>query len=448
MPHPLFPYLVMDRTFPQPVLNLPEEGAYNIGATTDVPLQENPNVVPPEEEDVDRYLNFDMIPEVATISPAMDPSSNIVALGVNESDSNSVNNISRKRSLPESASRQIEEPKRLDTRSQVRDTRNVIPQSAGTTIPSTNMRADSMDNTNHTTGSHVQPYTSTHSLHSSFQPSHPVQPPSFHSTPFMSNPALTVNTMTAMNAPHSISSPFPHAGMDIIAPIYERGSYMFGPVVTSMGNFPTYRPNWSYVDTDRDTARRSLAFVVPHPFEPPELQAVQLLPGIVGNGGGVSIGGANTYHPLTDHASSSTWFPPQGSGGMHHFGAVISPATQNLQSLMQTSSPAIPPIFIHEPAFPLPQFPSEETRRGLPNEVFNPYNYKNLVFFLLALLFRLNLFPDLHNGSIEYMIVVKIYIYLYICNVCMVLYPYFRNMHSTYILNSYHPSYHNNLLCL
>ncbi|XP_047150059.1 probable E3 ubiquitin-protein ligase HIP1 [Vigna umbellata] len=369
---PLFPLFATEEDFDQPEVNFPQQGGNNIGATTDVPLEETPNVVAPEsniyssssfagtspnpEENVDLYLNFGMSGQGETITPAMVPSSN-VALSAHGSDSSSVN-ISRKRSLPENASPNIEEPKRFDTRSQVRATRNEIPHIAETTVPPTNMRADWMDNTDHRIGSHAQPFISTHSLHSSFQPSLSVEPLSFHSTSFMSGPAFTVNTMT--NAPHSISSGFPHAGLHIMAPFYQHGNNMFGPVVTSMGNFPTYRPNRFYVDTHPDTSRRALSFVLPHTLEPP-LEPLHLLPGIVGNG--------NTYHPLSGHASSSSWVPPQGSRGMNHFAAVSSPGPLNHLSLVQTSSSAIPPNFIHEPAFPLPQFPSEETRRRLPNGV-------------------------------------------------------------------------------
>ncbi|WVZ17492.1 hypothetical protein V8G54_010474, partial [Vigna mungo] len=326
---PLFPLFATEEDFDQPEVNLPQQDANNIDATTDVPLQETPNVVAPEsniyssssfagtaqnpEDNVDMYLNFGMSRQGATISSAMVPSSN-VALSAHGSDSSSVN-ISRKRSLPENASPNIQEPKRFDTRSQVRDTGNVIPHNAGTTIPPTNMRADLMDNTNPTRGSHAQPFIPTHSLHSSFQPPLSVQPLSFHSTSFMS-----------------------------------------GPVVTSMGNFPTYRQNRSYFGT----ARRALSYL-PRRFQPPRLERLQSLPGIMGNG--------NTYHPLSGHASSSSWVPPQGSRGMNHSAAVSNPGPQNHQSLVQTSSSAFPPNVTHEPAFPLPQFPSEETRRRLPNEV-------------------------------------------------------------------------------
>ncbi|WVZ21766.1 hypothetical protein V8G54_000310 [Vigna mungo] len=396
---PLFPLFATEEDFDQPEVNLPQQDANNIDATTDVPLQETPNVVAPEsnisssssfagtsqnpEENVDMYLNFGMSRQGATISPAMVPSSN-VALSAHGSDSSSVN-ISRKRSLPENASPNIEEPKRFDTRSQVGDTGNVIPHSAGTTIPPTNMRADLMDNTNPTRGSHAQPFIPTHSLHSSFEPPLSVQPLSFHSTSFVSGPAFTVNTVTVRNAPHSISSGFPHAGVDIMTPFYQHGNNMFGPVVTSMGNFPTYRPNRSYFGT----ARRALSYL-PRRFQPPRLERLQLLPGIMGNG--------NTYHPLSGHASSSSWVPPQGSPGMNHSAAVSSPGPQNHQSLVQTSSSAIPPNVTHEPAFPLPQFPSEETRRRLPNEVQSILNslghghalrfeveFCTIVFFLLLL---------------------------------------------------------------
>ncbi|KAK7346986.1 hypothetical protein VNO80_21510 [Phaseolus coccineus] len=380
---PLFPLFATDQEgFPQPEVNLPQQGANNNGARTDVPFQETPNVVAPESnissstpvvagtppnpsENVNLCLNFGISRQGATISPAMIPSSN-AARSVHGSNSNSVN-ISRKRSLPGNASPHTEEPKTPDAGSQVRATRNVIPHNAGPTIPPTNTRADLMDNTNHRRGYRAQPFIPTHSLHSPLQPSHSVQPLSFHSTSFMSSTTFNGNTMTTRNTTHSVSSPFLHPGVDIMLPFYEHGNNMFGPVVTSMGNFPTYRPNRSYVDSGRDTARTALSFVLP--FEPPESAPMQLLPGIVGNGGRVSNARANIYNPLGDHASSSTWVPPQGSRGMHHPAAESSPVSWNHHSFMQISSTAIPPNVIHEPAFPLPQFPSEETRRSLPNEV-------------------------------------------------------------------------------
>jgi len=393
-------------------VNLPQQGANNNGARTDPPLQETPNAVAPESnissfsplagtltnptEDVNLCQNFGISSQGATISPATIPSSN-AAGSVHGSNSNSVN-LTRKRSLPGNASPHIEEPKTPDSGSQVRATPNVIPQNAGPTIPPTNTRADWMNDTNHRRGYGAQPFIPTHSLHSPLQPSHSVQPLSFHSTSFMSSTTFNGNTMTTMNAAHSVSSPFPHPGVDIMLPFYQHGNNMFGPVVTSLGNFPTYRPNWSYIDSGRDTARTALSFVLP--FQSPVSAPMQLLPGIVGNGAIVSNAGANTYYPLSNHASSSTWVPPLGSRGMHYPAAESSPVSWNHHGFI---SPAIPPTVIHEPAFPLPQFPSEETRRRLPNEVcvrsmLLPYNNKNLLFFLLALNFRLNLHPDLHNN--------------------------------------------------
>ncbi|CAJ1942837.1 unnamed protein product [Sphenostylis stenocarpa] len=194
---------------------------------------------------------------------------------------------------------------------------------------------------------------STDSVHTSLQSSHSVHPLSFHSWSFMSNSSSNVNIISMRNAPHSISSPCPHAGGDTMIPFYENGNNMVGPLLTSMGNFPTYRPNRSYVDTnsdtDRETARRALSFVLPHQFEPSESETLELLPGIVGNLGRVRNAQANTYYPLSDHASSSTWVPPQGSRGMHHSDAASG--TSNHHSLGE-----------------IPPFPSLETLRAFPSE--------------------------------------------------------------------------------
>ena len=392
-------------------MNLPQQGANNNAARTDAPFQENPNVVAPESnffssspfaetlpnpsENLDLNLNFGMSDQGATVSPVMVSSSN-VAFGVHGIKSNPAN-ISRKRSVPGNASRHVEEPKRLDSGSQVRAPHNVTPHNAGTTIPPTNPRAEWMDNTNHRRASRAQPFVPTHPLHSPLQHSHTLQPLPFQVASFMPGPAFNVNTMTPVNATHLIS-PFPDTGVNIMFPLFEHRNNIFGPVLTSMGFFPTYRPNWPYVDTSGDTAGRAFALVLPHQFQPPESEPMQLLPGIGGNGGRVSNARANTYNPLSDYASSSPWIPPPGSLGMHHPAAANSSGYWNHHSIMQIPSPAIPPNVIPQPGFPLPQFPPDEARRRLPNEVcvrpmiLPPYNYKNLVFFLLALNFRLNFY--------------------------------------------------------
>ena len=382
-------------------MNLPQQRANNNGPRTDVPLQESPNVVAPESnffssgslapnplENVDLSLNFGLSRQGATISSAVIPSSN-VASSVHGSNSNSAN-IPRKRGLPDHASGEFHqgessnagqetgEIKRPALESQVRANdnvnpsppplplmqqqhqflrgRHVNPNNAGTHFAPPHARPNGMTIPNQRRGSNALipsqanfPFSgaSTHS-----QPSHSVRHPSFHSSSFMSSSSSSVNNLSVRNALHSISSPCPHERVDIMVPFYEHRSNMLGPVVTSVGNnFPTYQPNRSYVDSNRDTARRGLPFVLPHQFEPPEPEPLQLLPGIVGNGGRVSNTRANTYHPLTDHGSSSTWVPPLGPREMPHSAAASSSDTQN------------PHL-----SRPIPQFPSLEALR-LPNEV-------------------------------------------------------------------------------
>ncbi|KAK7346985.1 hypothetical protein VNO80_21509 [Phaseolus coccineus] len=399
---PLFPLFATEEGFPQPEVNLPQRGANNNGARTDVPLQETPNVVAPESnissssflattppnplENLDLCLNFSLSP--TTISSAVIPISN-VARSVHGSNSNSAN-IPRKRDLPDHASGEFHqgessnmrqetgEIKRLATESEVRAHNNVNPsppplpllQQEHQFLPGRHLNPNNartpfappngMTNTNQRRGSYGPIPSqgnfhfngaSTHSQLRPLQPSHSVRPLSFHSTSFMSSSASSVNNLTVWNATHSISSPCPHDRVDFMIPFYEHGNNMSGPVVTSVGNFPTYPPNRSYVDSERDTARRALSFGLPHQFEPSESEPLQLLPGSVRNGGRVSNARANTYHPLGDHASSSTWVAPLGSQGMPHYAAASSSSTQNHHSLM-----------------PVPQFPSLEVLRGLPSE--------------------------------------------------------------------------------
>jgi len=391
----LFPLFATDQEgFPQPEMNLPQQGANNNGTRTDVPLQETPNVVAPESnissssflattppnplENLDLCLNFSL--SRTTVSSAVIPSSN-VARSVHGININSPN-IPRKRGLPDHASGEFHqgessnmrqengEIKRLATESQMRANNNVNPSPPSLPplqeyqfLPPRHLNPNNartpfappngMTNTNQRRGSYGPTPSqgnfhfngaSTHSQLCPLQPSHSVRPS------FMSSSASSVNNLTVRNATHSISSPCPHDRADFMIPFYEHGNNMFGPAVTSVGNFPTYRPNRSYVDSEQDTARRALSSVLPHQFEPSESEPLQLLPRNVGNGGRVSNARAN--HPLSDHASSSRWISPLGSRGMPHYAAASSSSTQNLHSLR-----------------PGPQFPSPEVLRGLPSEV-------------------------------------------------------------------------------
>ncbi|XP_022638485.1 E3 ubiquitin-protein ligase Arkadia-like [Vigna radiata var. radiata] len=382
---PLFPLFATEEAFPESEVNLPQQGTDNIGATTDVPLQETPNVVAPESnifssrplagnplENVDLCLHVGFSRQDPAISSAALPSSNL-ARSVHGSDSNSVG-IPRKRGSGEfhrgESSNMGEgtgEVKRLATESQVRANNNVnpSPQSLSVVQQQHQFLRGRHVNPNNEGTPFLPPNTpdderrgyhapipsqangaSSHSQLFPLQPSHSVRPLSFLSSSFMSSSsAPSVNNLTVRNAPLSISSPCPHARVDNMIPFYEHRNDMFGPVVTS-----TYRPNGPYVDIDRDTTRRALLYGL-RQFEPPE--PLQLLPGIMGNGGRVSNAGANTYHPLRDYDSATAWFLPQGSRGTNHSPPPRNSGTQNHHR-------------------PIPQFPPLESLRELPSEIEHP----------------------------------------------------------------------------
>ncbi|XP_047165388.1 E3 ubiquitin-protein ligase arkadia-A-like [Vigna umbellata] len=392
---PLFPLFATEEGFPEPEVNLPQQGGNNIGATTDVPLEETPNVVAPESnifssrplagnplENVDLCLNIGFSRQAAAISSAVIPSSNL-ARSVHGSNSNSVS-IPRKRGSGEfhrgESSNMGEgtgEVKRLATESQVRANNNVNPSppslslvqqeyqflrgphvnpnNEGTPFPTPNT-PDGMTNTDDERRGYHAPIpshaslpfngTSSHSQLFPLQPSHSVRPLSLLSNSFMSSSIPNLNNPTVRNAHHLISSPCPHARIDNMIPFFEHRNDMFGPLVTS-----SYRPNGSYVDSDRETIRRALLYGL-RQFEAPESEPLQLLPGIMGNGGRVSNAGANTYHPLSDY-SATAWFLPQGSRGTNHSAPASSSGTQNHHR-------------------PIPQSPSLESLRELPSEIEHP----------------------------------------------------------------------------
>ncbi|XP_027915474.1 E3 ubiquitin-protein ligase Arkadia-like [Vigna unguiculata] len=391
---PLFPLFATEEAFPQLDMNLPQPGANNIRATTDVPF----NIVAPESnifsssssragtppnpmENLDLCLNVGLSrSHGAAISSAAIPSSN-PARSVHGSSLNSVN-IPRKRSVPAHGSGGLHlgesssmgqgtgEVKRLATESQVRGSnyvnptppsrsvvqqqhqflggRHVNPNNAGTPFPPPSTLSIGLTNTDDERRGYHAPIPSqaslpfngalSHSQLSPLQPSHSVRPLSLLSSSFMSSSAPSVNNQT--------SSPCPHARVDNInmIPSYEHGNDMFGPVVTS-----THRPNRFYFDTDPETARMALLYGLPRQFGAPESEPLQFLPGIAGNGGRVTNAGANTYHPL----SATAWFLPQGSGGMNPSATASSSGTHNHHR-------------------PVPQIPSVGALRGFPSEIEHP----------------------------------------------------------------------------